>query len=88
MVYGTPGYNPYTLAKNIFQEGGGGQLGAIRDGTYLDSSTKKTTPAILSLIHGTDGYDNSSYSIHKPDDNGAWSKQGYFYSDGMIGASG
>ena len=45
MVYGTPGYNPYTLAKNIFQEGGGGQLGAIRDGTYLDSSTKKTTPA-------------------------------------------
>ena len=84
MALGEGGYNPFTIAKNVYEENKSGQRGAIRDGT--NASSKKDTPQVLSLMHNSN-YDNSAYRS-AVDGTGTWSKEGYFYSDGMIGDDG
>ena len=79
----------FKLAQSIYDEYNyetTHQLGAIRDGDSASSSYYKDNPAVLSLIHGSD-YNNSAYQLNV-DGNGTWSKEGYFYSDGMIGDNG
>ncbi len=77
----------FVLAQNVYDDTPyetNHQLGAIRDG---DKYNDNTNPAILSLIHGQ-SYDNTAYRTGAFDNNGVWSTEGYFYSDGMIGNTG
>ncbi len=85
MLLGQPGRNPFTIAQNVYEQNDSGQRGAIRDGTY--GSSTKNNPEIISLIHGS-AYDNSDYRMYTPNGTGTWSKESYFYSDGMIGTGG